>query len=88
MIEPMRKMIKAISLSQAVGLADTPKGRALLKQFLASEPFPHFEQHPTVPGALIRIDQDGTRTAGSFINRDFVPMKKKARHSLRASKNP
>jgi hypothetical protein len=61
-----------ISLSEAVRTIDTPERRARLKAYLDSEPYPHFEAHPTVKGALIWIDEDGTRTAGRFIDRKFV----------------
>jgi hypothetical protein len=57
-----------------MSMIDTPEGRARLKAYLDSEPFPHFEAHPTVKGALIRIDEGGTRTAGRFVDRKFVPL--------------
>ena len=65
---------KAVSLKEAISMIDTPKGRAKLKAYLDSEPFPHFEAHPTVKGALVRIDEDGTRTAGKFVDRKFVAL--------------
>jgi len=66
--------LKPMSLSDALRIVDTPEGRAKLKAYLDSQPFPHFEAHPTVKRALIRIDEDGTRTAGRFIDRQFVPL--------------
>ena len=69
-----RKTEKFIPLSEAIASVDTPEGLARLKRYLESEPFPHFEQHPPVEGALIRIEQDGTRTPGRFVNRNFVPL--------------
>lgn len=65
---------KPFSLSEATRTIDTPVGRARLKAYLDSQPFPHFEAHLTVKGALIRIDEDGTRTAGRFVDRKFVPL--------------
>ena len=63
-----------MDLSEAVATIDTPEGRARLKAFLESQPFPHFEAHPTVKGVLIRVEADGTRIAGRFVNRQFVPL--------------
>jgi hypothetical protein len=45
----------------------------MLKAHLESEPFPHFEAHPTKPGVLVRIAKDGTRIDGHFVDRLFVP---------------
>jgi hypothetical protein len=40
-------------------------------EHLASLPFPHYEPAPDSPGLLVRIDADGTRTLGRFVNRQF-----------------
>jgi len=63
-----------MSLCELIEVVDTPEGRTRLKTFLDSEPFPHFEAHPTVEGALIRIEADGTETAGKFVDRKFVTL--------------
>ena len=65
---------ECIPLGELLASVDTPEGRARFKAYLDSEPFPHFEQHPTVEGALIRIDENGTRTEGRFVDRVFVPL--------------
>lgn len=57
------------SLPDLIAIVDTDEGRARLKAYLDSEPFPHFEEHPSVEGALIRIEEDGSRSAGQFVNR-------------------
>ena len=59
-------------LSELIATVDTPEGRARLKAHLASEPFPHYEAHPEKPRLLVRIDEDGTRTTGRFVERSFV----------------
>jgi hypothetical protein len=59
-------------LSELVATVGTPEGDARLKAYLESEPFPHFEAHPTRKGVLIRIDADETRSVGRFVDRDFV----------------
>ena len=63
----------SISLSELLGVVDTPKGREMFRAYLESEPFPHYEPHPANPGLLVRIDADGTRTAGRFVDRVFTP---------------
>jgi hypothetical protein len=60
-------------LSAALAVVGGPEGRELLSQHLASRPFPHFEAAPQQPGMLVRIDEDGTRTVGRFVNRVFTP---------------
>ena len=44
---------------------------AQLAAHLESKPFPHFELSADEPGLLIKVDQDGTRTLGRFVNREF-----------------
>jgi hypothetical protein len=50
----------------------TPEGRERLAAVLASRPFPHYEAAPEHPGLLVKIDQDGTRTLGRFVQRVFT----------------
>jgi hypothetical protein len=76
------------SLSDLIQLVDTPKGRARLEALLDSEPYPHFEAHPTVKRALIRIDADGTQTAGRFIDREFVRLEDLGLHVAGADEIP
>jgi hypothetical protein len=59
-------------LSELIATVGTSEGKARLKEYLHSRPFPHFEAHATRKGYLIRIEQNGTRSAGRFINREFV----------------
>ena len=53
-------------------MLDTDVGRDRVRTYLESRPFPHFEPCEDESGMLIKIDQDGTRTRGRFINRVFV----------------
>jgi hypothetical protein len=62
-------------LSECLHSADSAKGRKRLKTNLESQPFPHYEGHPEVQGLLIRVDEDGRRTVGRFVNRQFQPAK-------------
>jgi hypothetical protein len=61
-------------LSLAMASAEGPLGGELLSRHLASRPFPHFEAAPQHAGMLVRIDEDGTRTVGRFVNRVFTPV--------------
>jgi hypothetical protein len=58
-------------LSQLLDTVDTPAGRRRVTAFLESQPFPHYRPHPDRPGLLERIEEDGTRTTGRFVNREF-----------------
>jgi hypothetical protein len=68
------RTIGAAPLADLVELVDTQAGREMLKDYLESEPFPHFEAHPHRPGLLVRIDENGKRTVGRFVNRTFTPL--------------
>ncbi len=60
------------SLSRTVASIDTDSGRKRVLDYLAERPFPHFEPVPERRGWLYRIDEDGSRTVGRFVNRQFV----------------
>jgi len=62
-------------LSECLEEVETPVGRARLKAYLESLPFPHFEGCPGNRRLLVRIDEDGTRTVGRFVGRTFCPEK-------------
>jgi hypothetical protein len=51
---------------------DTPEGRQRVKDYLASQPYPHYFAHPEMRGMLIREDEDGHMVVGRFINREFI----------------
>ena len=63
-----------VPLGELLAAVDTPEGRERLKQYLEGEPFPHFEQHPTRRNLLIKIEENGSRFVGRFVNRQFVEM--------------
>lgn len=67
----LRKAGAVRDLSACIDEVDTPQGNQKVADFLRSQPFPHFETDPTSPGVLVRIDEDGTRTPGRFVNRQF-----------------
>lgn len=79
-IEPLLDGARALALRQAGGTrplsellatVDTDEGRCRVTAFLESRPFPHYEPASTSPGLLVRIEEDGTRTLGRFVAREF-----------------
>lgn len=62
----------ARSLEEILSSVDSDEGRERVRTYLESRPFPHFEPCPDEAGILIKIDEDGTRTRGRFVNRAFV----------------
>ncbi len=63
---------KTKPLSELVATIGTSEGDARLRAYLESEPFPHFEPHPTRKSILIRTDADGTHSIGRFVDKKFV----------------
>jgi hypothetical protein len=64
-------------LSTLLESVDSPAGHARLAAYLEQRPFPHYQPHPTRAGLLERIDEDGTRTLGRFVNRRFQPVRQR-----------
>jgi hypothetical protein len=62
---------EARPLSELLATVGTAAGRKRLAKHLGSRPFPQFEAAPGRPGFLVKIDKDGTRTIGRFVNREF-----------------
>ena len=58
-------------LSDCLNGVDTEAGRKQVTDYLKSQPFPHYEPAPDRPGFLIKIESDGKRTVGRFVNRQF-----------------
>jgi hypothetical protein len=88
-VEPLLRGAQALALcrsaaarplSECIASVDTAEGASRVSDHLAAQPFPHFEPADT-PGLLVRIEFDGTRTVGRFVNRRFeaVKTKKKTR---------
>ena len=67
----LRKAGRVQPLSACLTTVDSPEGRRRVTDYLDTRPFPHYEPAPGKPGALIRIDADGTRTTGRFVDRRF-----------------
>lgn len=59
-------------ISDAIAEVDTDEGRKKVYEFLNRRPYPHFESVEGENGLVCRIEEDGTRTIGRFVNRVFV----------------
>jgi hypothetical protein len=68
---PLRDSAAAMSLSECLDTVDSPEGRKRVADYLSTRPFPHFEASASGEGLLVRIDEDGTRTVGRFVGREF-----------------
>ena len=66
-------------LSACLDSADSPAGRRRVTEFLHAQPWPHYEPAPGATGLLVRIDADGKRTVGRFINRKFQAVRRTKR---------
>jgi hypothetical protein len=87
-IEPLLQGAQALALcrsadarplSACIASVDSAAGRRRVRDYLREQPFPHYEPAADTPGLLIRIDADGTRTKGRFVNRVFQPVDAKAK---------
>ncbi len=66
---------KAKPLSACLKSMDSTEGRKRLSEHLKSLPYPHYEPAPASAGLLVRIEANGKRTMGRFVNRKFQPAK-------------
>ena len=69
----LSKAGKAKPLSACLQSIGSPKGRERLAEHLKSLPYPHYE--PAPGGLLVRIEANGKRTTGRFVNRKFQPIR-------------
>jgi hypothetical protein len=75
----LRKSGDAQPLSEALATVDSPAGRKRVADFLATQPFPHYEPARDRPGYLVRIEESGKRTIGRFVDREFQPLDQRKR---------
>jgi hypothetical protein len=54
-------------------------------EHLKSRPYPHYEAAAEAPGLLVRIEADGKRTVGRFVNRQFQPIKRSAEKKTKSA---
>ena len=79
-IEPLLQGTQALALcrnataqplSACLESVDSADGQKRVAEYLDAQPFPHYEQAPNEPGFLVRIEADGQRMVGRFVNRKF-----------------
>jgi hypothetical protein len=70
---------KAEPLSSCLEAANSKEGRRRLAEHLKSLPYPHYEPVHGSAGLLVRVDANGKRTKGRFVNRKFQPVKPSSR---------
>lgn len=67
----LRKRGQTLSLTEVLSSVDASAGKQRLNDHLQQLPYPHYE--PTAEAdLLIRIEEDGTRTLGRFIDGEFI----------------
>jgi len=69
----LRRAAQTETLSRRLASVDSPAGRARVEAYLQTRPYPHYKEAGQ-PGLLVRVDEDGTKTTGRFVNRIFVPV--------------
>jgi hypothetical protein len=70
----LKKRGEAVPLSACLKSVHTRAGQRRLATVLAARPYPHFEP-ALVPGLVVKVDEDGTRTTGRFVHREFRSVK-------------
>lgn len=56
----------------ALDAVDSVKGRDRVARHLKAQPYPHYETDPTSRDLVVRIEENGTRVRGHFVNKNFV----------------
>ena len=65
------RSVSAQPLSACLDKVDTAAGHRQVTRHLQTQPFPHYEPAPNTHGLLVRIEANGRRTVGRFVNRQF-----------------
>ena len=66
-----RRSEPIVPLSRLLATVDSPEGRQRVAEYLKSIQFPHFEAASSDPELLVRIEADGARTVGRFVDGEF-----------------
>lgn len=75
---------EAKPLSACLESVDSPAGRQRVVEYLKTRPYPHYEAGGS-PGLLVRIEANGKRTLGRFVNRQFQPVTESSKEKNNAS---
>jgi hypothetical protein len=65
----LKRRGETVPLATCLKSVSTRAGQVRLAAVLAARPYPHFEP-ATMPGLVVKVDEDGTRTTGRFVNRE------------------
>jgi hypothetical protein len=84
----LRRTGDAQPLSSLLATVDTTQGRKRVADFLASQPFPHYEPAEGQPGLLVRIEANGKRAVGKFLKGEFRPVRAKRAKSVAQQRRP
>ena len=71
-VAALKKNALAVPLSECIRQIGTQEGKRRLAEVLKQRPFPHYEGVPGQPDLLARIESDGTRKVGRFVDDDFI----------------
>lgn len=74
----LRRAGDAKPLSECLRSVDSAEGRQRVTEHLKTRPYPHYDPADR-PGLLIRIEANGKRTVGRFVNREFQAVNKAKR---------
>lgn len=74
MVLALKKREATRPLDDCLADLDGEDARHRLREVLASRPYPHFEPHPKKAEWVVRINEDGTRIPGHFVEGTFQPV--------------
>lgn len=56
----------------ALDASDSANGRDRLARYLKAQPYPHYKSDPSNRDLVVRVEENGTRIRGHFVNKNFV----------------
>lgn len=66
------KLSDAKMAKLALDGVDSDEGRSRLAHYLQALPYPHYETDPTNRDLVVRIEENGSRVVGHFVDENFV----------------
>ena len=63
--------VTADTIQERLDFAISPIGQRKAIEHLRALPYPKFEAAPEHPDLVVRVDANGTRTLGKFVDREF-----------------
>lgn len=56
----------------ALDASNSARGRDRLARYLKTQPYPHYEPDPSNRDLIVRVEENGTRVLGRFVDKNFV----------------